>query len=109
MNMLPLAFALLFGGFLALAAAMPRHRPQIGIQPRWRASTLRLAGGIALAAGVLACCAAWNPARAVPVALALASVAAICVSLVLTYAPGRSRGLALVILAVGALVVLVTR
>lgn len=87
MSALPLAFALCFTGFAVLAAAMPRHWRQIGLERKHPQLALRLVGGVALICMLVVCCTIWNPARAIPISLGLASFAAISVALVLSFAP----------------------
>lgn len=101
MTLLPLSFALHVSGFALLAAAMPRHWRQLGLAMRPSPILFRLAGGTGFAAGLAVCCIIWNPARALPIALGIASVAAIAVSLMLSFAPRALLPSTMLLLAMG--------
>lgn len=97
MNTLFLALALCFSGSSAFAAAMPRHWKQLGLARSYPNGLLRLGGIIALTGAVIACCTIWDPARAIPIAIGLASLGALTVAFALTYAPRMLLKAALVL------------
>lgn len=98
MIVLPLAFALCFAAFAAFAAAMPRHWRQIGSARRHAPRALRVIGGATAIGALAACGTIWNPARAIPVVLGLASVAAIGVGFTLSFAPRALLAIAAILI-----------
>lgn len=87
MSVLPLALALCFAGFAAIAAAMPRHWKQLNVARSHPPNALRLIGAAALLAALATSTTIWNPARAIPIAIGLASLGGIGVGLTLAFAP----------------------
>ena len=82
------AFALCYAGFALLSLSQARHhRRAYGGDHRPPQRWGRWAGGTLLASGALASAAAWGPGTGVVAFLGVATVAAVAVALLLTYAP----------------------
>ena len=95
MTALPFAFALCLFGFAALALAMPRHARQIGSGPAVSVLALRGAATVAFLGAAVICVTLWDVPRGMPIAIGLASLAAITVGLLLSFAPNRLVAVAL--------------
>lgn len=102
MSLIPFIFACALIGFLALAAAMPRHWRQFAIARSCPALALRLAAGAALLAALSTCTVIWNPARAIPLAIGLGSIAAITSALLLSFASRTGMIVVVFLLVLGA-------
>ncbi len=94
MTTLPLALALFFSGFAALAAAMSRHGRQM-VVTKPRVQLLRCIGVASLTGAISICGTIWNAARGTPIAFGLASIAALAVAFLLTFAPRSVKVLAI--------------
>lgn len=82
------AFALCYAGFALLSLSQARHHRRVhGADHHPRRRWGRWAGWTLLASGALASAAAWGPGTGVVAFLGLATVAAVAVALLLTYAP----------------------
>ena len=83
------AFALCHAGFVLLSLGQARHHRRVygsDADPRRRRRSLA-AGWTLLAAGASISVAAWGPGNGAVVLLGLATLAAVAVALLLTYAP----------------------